>query len=500
MKASRQTLSLALGFLVIVASYVVVRWEGRQPFPDGCDSFGYMRLAQILREAVSSGHAPDYTIHHPQIDALRTAFAASSFPVAEWSEALAPQAHHDNPARGTIGIQYPPGTGLVLAPFSPERAPVRYSQSLVILLFLFGAGVLLIFYRRGKTEAALPLVFAAASTMILCDTVKHYSYSIQASIPFLIVGLVLLARSRDSKKARDVIVAAFALSLACLCRLPIVFHFVGWFLLAAPSLRWIFAGAFGVIFGAATLLYNWHVTGNPFTPTYGPIDNAAPSLSTIGTNLSYYFVGGGNQFVWAVIVMTLIAIPALAKSGRWKNGVLPLVALIGVPLGYFLTHAIHWSYYMHPTWLSAVWVLALAASIDLPKFSKRFATGIVVLGSVVILTALPLGKWTSHESHRTSSISESLIPTLHDDRAWIWSDFSSGSFWYYWKKPSQKMNFASPELQIWTEAWIRSRGDTLYIVEDSDSMKRARQRLEEQGISFEEAGKALGYPVYRARR
>jgi len=170
-----------------------------------------------------------------------------------------------------------------------------------------------------------------------------------------------------------------------------------------------------------------------------------------------------------------------------------------------MTHSIRWSYYMHPTWLNWIWVLAWVGAREqaqAPRVfvrTRRALEGLFALALLLLLLSGLQGGWKTREPKRQPRISGAAARALKDDRVWIWSDFSSGAFGYYAGKPAQKMNFGSPELRAWVADWIKGRGDGLLIVEDSPEMRAAREELEARGWSFVSGGQAFGAKVFEGR-
>jgi hypothetical protein len=458
-------------------------------FADGCDVFGYLRLAQVLRDW-HSGLELDYRISHTQTDQVTEFFRHSKLPEQEWSHFVAPHAHHYNSRSQAIGIQYPPGTGLLLAMFEPSRSIQGLSQFVAIVLALLGLWHL-----------QVPWVLAAFSTIVLIDTVQHYSYSIQALTLFLVIGTLLLLRARqqDSKACLYASVAGVLLAFACLCRIPLVFHAPAWFFLLRSQQKWVFAVSFNIVFWSILLPYNAHLTGSPWIFTYSSIDKASPSFSALLRTIPYYFWGGGTQFLWAVILQGLLAWKFLKLDRRTK---LSLFLLVAIPLIYFLTHDIYWSYYMHPTWMALVWIWAAlmrwesSSNLKVSRLAQILTVVFCVAGAGVLAQTLFRGT-KIRDVIRSTEISEAVQGLLKDDKAWILSDILSGSFWYYHKKPSLRAGFASEAAQDAFVQWTQMRQDRVYWVNDSDSQMSSMKRLEDKGYIFESIGFAFGAPVYR---
>lgn len=508
--------SCILLFLLTSAAYVSFKWDARQHLADGCDSFGYLRLAQVVRQGWNAGEWPRYVVRDNQTPELVRAIENSGeFFLNDWYQAIAPHAHFYQPAVQAIGIQYPPGAGLVLALF-PETSSVRLlNQTLVIVFLFFGLWML---WRARHDDGLLirrvPLLVAVAATFILSDTSKHYSYSIQTSMLPLILSLLALMRARFFEQKRNMLIvfAAASFALAALCRIPILFHGIGCILLCPKAYRLKFLVALGLFFVPALAVYNTHVTGFPWKLTYSSIDSAPPNAAVLIENVSYYFFGGGNQFLWAVLLVGALAYRVLRNDAETtRQWVYVLAGWVGPPLLYFLTHLIKWSYYMHPTWLGAVWITAgfaafskssLLATASKPLIQTRSMDWLRVLLVVVscfFVSQIALNKRKFDPPALDTAVN---LPAAHQDllsspRAWIWSDYNSGSFLYFYGKVARKMNFADEKFREWTLNWILARKDRLYVLNDSAEIADILEGLRRKSnLKVEMIGALFSKPLY----
>jgi hypothetical protein len=508
--------SSLLLFLLTSAAYVGFKWDARQHLADGCDSFGYLRLAQVVRHGWSIGEWPQYVVRDTQtVELVKAIESSGEFLFNDWYQAIAPHAHFYQPAVQAIGIQYPPGAGLVLALF-PEASSVRLLNQTLVVVFLF-FGLWMLWRARhddGLLVRRVPLLVAVAATFILCDTSKHYSYSIQTSMLPLILSLLALMRARffESNRNALVVFAAASFAFAALCRIPILFHGVGCLLLCPKAYRLKFLVALGLFFVPALAVYNTHVTGFPWKFTYSSIDSAPPNAAALLENISYYFFGGGNQFLWAVLLVGVLSYRILRKDdetkGQWAWA---LLGWVGPPLLYFLTHSIKWSYYMHPTWLGAVWItagftafsnssfLATASKPLLQTRSMNWLRGLLVVVSLFFVSQIALNKRKFDPPGVDTAVN---LPAAHQDllsspRAWIWSDYNSGSFLYFYGKVARKMNFADEKFRAWTLNWIIERRDRLYVLDDSADNANILEGLRRKsGLKVEMIGTLFSKPLY----
>src|SRR5262245_7454674 len=155
---------------------------------------------------------------------------------------VAPHAHHYFPRAGSVGVQYPPGTALMLALF-PEGQAVAGLNRATIALFLVTGFLLLIL--AGRHQAWLSAGFVTLALhlgLLILGRVGTDSFSINAALAPLLLGFlcVFAALGLRSKPGGDRVawIAAFAggclLGFAILIRLPTIFLVPGFLLLLWP--------------------------------------------------------------------------------------------------------------------------------------------------------------------------------------------------------------------------------------------------------------------------
>src|SRR5262245_31416184 len=119
--------------LLAFSFYISVRTSyrrslGTEEYAYACDPFGYLRMAKQIRLAYESGTWPDFKLESPQTRLLIDFMQHNHVAVPRWEEVVAPHAHHYNPISNYVGVQYPPGTGLVLAMFPQGEAVYRLNR------------------------------------------------------------------------------------------------------------------------------------------------------------------------------------------------------------------------------------------------------------------------------------------------------------------------------------------------------------------------------------
>src|SRR6266850_3684123 len=99
-----------------------------------CDPFGYLQIAQDTRQAAAAGRLPNFSIESNHARLLIEMMKSRAVPVSHWDDLVAPLCYHYSPRADHIGVQYPPGAGLMLAIF-PQGEALHSLDRVVILLF-----------------------------------------------------------------------------------------------------------------------------------------------------------------------------------------------------------------------------------------------------------------------------------------------------------------------------------------------------------------------------
>ncbi len=141
MTFSSAVCSLVAAVAMIVLALIGLRNEhATGMFVDGCDAFGYSRMAKVFRQARKTGGPTDFFIRDDQTRWLVARFKERGTPVNDWDEVVTAHAHHYFPGSDQVGPQYPPGTGWVLSMFATST-DVKALDRLTILLVTAGAGL-----------------------------------------------------------------------------------------------------------------------------------------------------------------------------------------------------------------------------------------------------------------------------------------------------------------------------------------------------------------------
>ena len=524
------------GALLLSAQYAYQRSLSVEEYAFACDPFGYLRMAREVRQAVAKRDLPQFHLDSTQTRLLIELMQSREVPLGLWEEMVAPHAHHYFPHAGSVGVQYPPGTGLMLALF-PEGQAVDGLNQATIALFLVTGGLVLIFAGRHQAWFSAGFVTMALYLgLVVLRKIGTDSYSINAALAPLLLGFlcIFVALRLRSWPGRDRAAWATALVGGCLIgftmliRLPMIFLMPGLFMLLwpqswRPSIRdLLMPFSLGVMLtGVVPLLaYQHYMTGAWYLPTYGSADSAPPSLEPLWTNLVYYLGGGrGSQHNWAPLVLLVGVGGFITYRPRhnfthldlsWTRLTLSALILWGVPTVYFLTHHIPISYYSIPATFGVVLLVALGAlSIECSSSPaavraqshrggrfRMVALALALLPGLVTLIPAGLAYARGVTPIERPARHVVLPAELSAQHAWIWADLLSGTLWYYGNKPAFKIGFSVPETRALVFRFVFERGEPQYLVRDSTTMQEIMQEILQMGGTLEPRGEVDGYPYF----
>jgi hypothetical protein len=343
-------LVFGLAFLAIFASNTnsMLHWsERRGVFDDLC----YLRQAHLFQRFGVAGLDTDYA----RDDDGFFAKALQDIQAIEPSDPNKPVCH-TLLASGKRVIQYPPGTGFVLAlfPEGHQVAPTFIAASAIILALALAALLL-----ARSTRAILACGAIGCEAIYLMINPAKASYSIAPTEPLCaVLGIVTVLLVVDPRPRRALVGALIAGALVGLMvnfritNTLLAAGFLGLFGLDVVIRRARTPFLQGVLFAIAlvactlpTLIANAINAGSPFKTTYPAQDTTPPdwSFPTAG----YYFsdiqgLFGAIAFAWA---LWLVVAAPTAASRRAGAAVALGVALNGV---YFMSHTLLTPYYMIP--------------------------------------------------------------------------------------------------------------------------------------------------------
>ena len=362
-------LKAACGFLcfLILASNIwsMSRWnEARGVYDDVC----YLRQAHLFKKFGFSGL--DTNLARDDDHYLSLKLKEIGFP--GWADVTKAPCHTPMPATNKLVLQYPPGTGFMLALF-PEGFQVipLYVSATVIV---FGFALLGIFYARSTVSILSAAAFGCLAIYLMINPAKA-SYSVAPTMVICALAGLLTAKLFLVEKRwhRPVFAGLVGLliGLSVNFRLPNLFLASGYlvfFLVSFLGSRKIEAALQGASFGTAflvgmapTLVANAINADSPFSTTYGGVDVTPPEFG-LSVILSYV---ADMQFVWLVLAGAWTALTL-----RWHRGngtrqiALVTAANLLVNLAFFLSHPLFTPYYTVPIALLSLWSLLFASVLQ----------------------------------------------------------------------------------------------------------------------------------------
>jgi len=358
---SRENLSLAKMLAMLLCLGILIsnlismsRWtEDRNVNDDAC----YLRQAHLFQRFGVDGL--DTTIARDDdgymIGKMR------KFPNwnPSWESKEAP-CHTFIPSLNKRVLQYPPGTGMLLALF-PEGYQVIPLYGLCTIL-IFGFAVTAIWLARSRRELAIAAIFGCMAIYMMINPTKA-SYSVAPTMVVCAAAAWLTARLFSAPTRRPLLLTmaiGLLMGLSVNFRLPNLFLSSGYclyFLVAFLRQRSRKNFMQGVGFGVAlllgmvpTLVANAINAGSPFTTTYGGADAVPPELDL--EVVRSYLVD--LQFPLLVIAIAWAAL-------MWRRGRIEIAfvvsANLAVNIAFFVMHPLFTPYYTVPAAALSLWTL-----------------------------------------------------------------------------------------------------------------------------------------------
>jgi len=257
-------------------------------------------------------------------------------------------------------LQYPPGTGLVLALF-PEGYQVIPLYGLCTIL-IFGFAVAAIWLARSRSELAIAAIFGCMAIYMMINPTKA-SYSVAPTMVVCAAAAWLTARLFSAPTRHPLLLTmaiGLLIGLSVNFRLPNLFlssgyclHFLVAFLRQRSRKNFVQGVGFGValLLGMVpTLVANAINAGSPFATTYGGADAVPPELDL--EVVRSYLVD--LQFPLLVIAIAWTAL--MWRRGRSEIAFV-VSANLAVNIVFFLMHPLFTPYYTVPAAALSLWTL-----------------------------------------------------------------------------------------------------------------------------------------------
>ena len=359
-------LNVACGFacFLVLASNVwsMSHWsEARGVYDDIC----YLRQAHLFQRFGLGGLDTDISRDDDRY--LAAKLKEIGFPT--WRDTATAPCHTPMPATKKLVMQYPLGTGFVLALFPQgfQVIPLYVSATVIV----FGFALLAIFYARSQSSILLTAAFGCLAIYLMINPAKA-SYSIAPTMVVCVLAGFLTARLflAGQRQQRLLLTALVGLliGVAVNFRLPNLFLSSGYFLFFFAAFllsRKIETALQGMVFGAAflagmapTLVANAINAGSPFSTTYGGVDVTPPDFS-------FSVIRSYLADLQSVLLLLAMAWTALILRRRRGNGVRQVALVMAgnllVNLAFFLSHPVFTPYYTIPVAMLSLWSLLFAS-------------------------------------------------------------------------------------------------------------------------------------------
>jgi hypothetical protein len=345
-------------FLVLASNvWSMSRWsEARGVYDDVC----YLRQAHLFQRFGPAGFDTDISRDDDRY--LAAKLKEIGFPT--WSDISTAPCHTHMPAANKLVIQYPPGTGLVLALFpSGFQVVPLYAVATTIV---FGFALLGISYARSTSSIFLAGGFGCLAIYLMINPAKA-SYSIAPTMVVCALAGFLTAKLFFSSRRHKILLTVllgFCIGVSVNFRLPNLFLSAGYllFLLVSfartPNKESLLQGAWfalALLIGMApTLLANAINAGSPFATTYSSVDVVPPEFSL---GIIWHYIAD-MQFVLLALAIGWICWILRSHSKRSIRQVaLVTAANLLVNLAFFASHPIFTPYYTVPIAMLSLWSL-----------------------------------------------------------------------------------------------------------------------------------------------
>lgn len=357
MKAAK--LAFGLICLAILASNIATmsRWsEARGVYDDIC----YLRQAHLFQRFGAGG----LDTNAVRDDDRYFEGKLKEIAFAEWKDPIRWPCHNPMPG-GKVVLQYPPGTGFLLALFPKGHQVVPlYIAATLIVCGLALSGIVM---ARTLPSILGAGVFGALALYLMINPAKA-SYSVAPTLAVCAVAgfLTALWLARDKRSVLLIALIGLLLGVSVNFRLPNALLAAGYFLfLGIPFLgtrslatfvRGLAFGA-GVLVGMAPTLAAQAINaGNALATTYGSADLVAPAFdpAVFGQYLR------DMQMVPIVLAIGAMLSLLWSGAGHLRQAAFIVAGNLVVNLGFFLSHPIFTPYYVVPIAMLSLWTLSFA--------------------------------------------------------------------------------------------------------------------------------------------
>jgi hypothetical protein len=349
-----------LTLLLILTSNVwsMSYWnEARGVYDDVC----YLRQAHLFQKYGLGGL--DTNITRDDDHYLASKLKQIGYPT--WNDPITAPCHNLMPATQRRVMQYPPGTGFVLALFPQGFQVIPFY--IVANVIVFGFALLGIFYARARWLILLTGAVGCVAVYLMINPAKA-SYSMPPTMVACALAGFLTALLFGQPHRRQAtlltILLGLVLGLSVDFRLANLFLSSAYFLfflvsfLSSRNMKVVLQGAlftFSFLAGMApTLIANTINAGSPLATTYGGPDVVRPDFAPDVVWLYVTDVQCAlSVFVGASIVFHL----CMGRTQGIRRVALMVTVNLVLNLAFFMSHPLFTTYYTIPITMLSLWTL-----------------------------------------------------------------------------------------------------------------------------------------------
>ena len=335
--------------------------ESRGVYDDVC----YLRQAHLFQRFGLDGLNTDIARDDDHYLSLRL----KEMGFKSWNDTAEAPCHTWMPATEKRVMQYPPGTGFVLALFPQgfQVIPLYVSATLAVVAL----ALLAILQARSRSSILLAAGFGCLAVYLMINPAKA-SYSVAPTMVACALAGLLTARCFSAGQSRDRMallgLTGLVIGLSVNFRLPNLLLSSGYFLFFGVSLlisRKIEVVLQGVVFAAAflagmapTLVANAVNAGSPFSTTYGGVDVTPPDFR-FGVIWQYL---ADLQFALLLLAGLWTVVMWRSSAARGTRQVAAVTAgNLLLNLAFFMSHPVFTPYYTVPVAMLSLWSLLFAS-------------------------------------------------------------------------------------------------------------------------------------------
>jgi len=278
-----------------------------------------------------------------------------------WNDPAHPACHNPMKATGKIVIQYPPGTGFLMAIFPSgfQRVPLYAAANFVI----FSVGLLAIWLAKTSQAAVRSSGIGALALYFMVNPAKaSFSMAPTMAVCALAGYLTVVMFTAENRRSRLIATSltGLLLGLSVSFRIPNLLLSAGpflWLSVEALKRRETAAVLCLAFFGTAylagitpTLVSNIINAGSPFSTTYGPDDTVL--------DLTFAIVREYISDMQGALIAVVLAWAIWNLRSATRN-LVPAVVITNLFCNvlFFLSHPLFNPYYLMPVAMLSLWSL-----------------------------------------------------------------------------------------------------------------------------------------------